>query len=510
MLDCSATALGVSPLRRLTREQYERSVRDLLGLAVDEQSLGPDEQAGPFATNIGAPLTELSTQQYMETAETLAAAAVGDLGKLLRCDPAALGNDACASQFIASFGRRVYRRPLTSIESRRYQDQYAQLVQAESFADAIRVVLQTMLQSPHYLYLVELESKQLAQDEIAPLSSHEVAARLSYFLWGSTPDAELLDAADRDELADATVLRAQAQRLFDDPRTTDTLGSFHAQWLQLQSLDALTKDAATYPSWNDGLRDAMRAETRAFVDEVYRHGDASIATLLTAPFSVIDGPLFDYYGVTQPSGFTSGQKVMLDGSERAGILTQSAFLATHAHENQSAPVKRGVTVIRNVLCATLPNPPADVLLKAPDPAPNATTRERFTLHEAEPRCAACHETIDGIGFGFEAYDGIGQHRTTDQGLPVDDNGKILGTTDINGTFQGAIALAQKLASSDDVSQCMAKQWFRYGLGRLDEKADACSLQSLTSSLAGSNKNLREMLLALTTTDAFRMRKGQAP
>jgi len=156
----------------------------------------------------------------------------------------------------------------------------------------------------------------------------------------------------------------------------------------------------------------------------------------------------------------------------------------------------------------LPDPPADVITKAPDPSPDATTRERFAEHQTEPTCATCHRFIDGIGFGFEAYDGIGRFRTLDQGMPVDDSGEIVGTSDIDGQFRGAVPLAQALAQSADVEQCMARQWLRFGLGREEGASDACSVQSLTDSLQTSNQDLREMLMTFTTTDAFRMRRGE--
>jgi hypothetical protein len=296
--------------------------------------------------------------------------------------------------------------------------------------------------------------------------------------------------------------------MLKDPRASDALASFHAQWLDLGKLPALTKDPTLFPSFTPALRDAMQAETTGFADYVLRQGDGRLETLLAAPYSILDGPLFELYGVARPAGTTGPTLTQLDPKQRAGLLTQASFLATHAHENQTSPVARGVAVLRNVMCVPMPDPPANVNNAPPDPGPGATTRQRFAAHEMVASCAACHVSIDGIGMGFEGYDAMGASRTMDQGLPVDATGKVVGT-DAAGTFDGAVALAQRLAASPDVRLCVARQWFRFALGRMETANDNCSLKGSFDAFDGSNHDVRALLGALATSDAFLYRR-EAP
>ena len=231
-----------------------------------------------------------------------------------------------------------------------------------------------------------------------------------------------------------------------------------------------------------------------------------LSTLLTAPYTVIDETLADIYGVTLPADHQPGDVVDLDPSQRAGLLTQAGMLAAHAHFNQSSPVHRGVIVRESFLCQPLPPPPEDVDDSPPDPDPNATTRERFGEHTENPACAGCHVLIDGIGFGFENYDAVGAYRTMEGTLPVDASGEVTQAEGIEGPFDGVIELAAKLASSPDVEACVAQQWFNYALGRVQSDNDVCSTDLLLTGFVESGGNVRELMLALVATDAFRLRR----
>jgi uncharacterized protein DUF1588/uncharacterized protein DUF1585 len=203
-------------------------------------------------------------------------------------------------------------------------------------------------------------------------------------------------------------------------------------------------------------------------------------------------------------------RVELDPTRRAGLLTQASFLASHAHENQTSPVARGVAIIRNVLCVALPDPPPNVDNAPPDPMPGATTRQRFAVHESDASCAGCHKMIDGIGLGFEAYDAVGAFRTMDGGQAVDATGNVLAAPEINGPFDGAVALAKELAGTQQVQQCVARQWFRFALGRLEGAPDGCSLLGMFDAFETSHHDVRQLLAAIATSDAFRYRKVGAP
>jgi hypothetical protein len=505
-LDCHAPTTGSTPLQRLTRRQYASTVRDVFGVTLDPDTLTPDEKVAAFSANTIAPVSELTVEQYMDAAEGVALQAKSRLPALVSCDWTKDAN-ACAASFVANLGRRVYRRPLSSEETDRYVALYKTSLAGHTNEDALRVVTQSMLQSPNFLYHFELSEVAQGNGAVVPLDPYELAARLAFFLTGSTPDDALLDAARDAKLADDVGLEAQAARLLDDPRSNAALEAFHFEWLELDDLAHLEKDAAVYPGFDDAFRQAMHDETAHFVDYVIRDGDGKLDSLLTAPFSFPSGPLLDLYGVTAGD---PKLPVQLDATQRAGLLTQPAFLAVHAHANQTGPVQRGKFVIRNVLCEALPDPPPNVNTTPPDPSPTATTRERLAEHEKDATCAGCHVRIDGIGLGFEQYDGMGRYRTSEAGQPIDASGKFVGTRDLNGTFSGAVELAQKLASSAEVQACVATQWFRFALGRLESDADACSLAQLNSDFQASGHNVKALLTSVVLTTSFRTKRVSAP
>jgi hypothetical protein len=247
----------------------------------------------------------------------------------------------------------------------------------------------------------------------------------------------------------------------------------------------------------------MRRETATFADFVVRRGDGLMSTLFTANFGFPEGPLFALYGLTEPAGFVPGTQVML-GPERAGILTQGAFLATHAHRDQTSPVHRGIMVRENILCEPLEPPPLDVNTTPPAPTPATTTRERFAQHEANPMCGGCHVLIDPIGLAFENFDAIGAYRTTENGLPIDATGEIIEGQDVlAGSFVGALELGQKLAESRVAADCLASQWFRFALGRMEAVDDACSLKAIRQRFDASGRNVRDLIVSIVKSDAFR-------
>jgi hypothetical protein len=504
---CEEAAVGISPLRRLTRSQYNNTIRDLLGIDGDPASqLAPDEKVGAFFSNSTAPVGELLAEQYMRVAEDLAETAVADLGTLVPCDPVVDDQAACGAQFVDEFGLRAFRRPLADDERTALEALFEKGRTEAGFDEGIRLVILAALQSPQFLYHLELDLPGAETGEVVALDGYEVASRLSYFLWDSMPDDELLQAAGAGGLDTPEQMRAQAERMLDDPRAGEAIANFHVQWLHIDTLSGLEKDATAYPTFDTALRDAMAQETGRFADWVIRFDDARLETLLTAPYSFLEGPLFDLYGVTAPADHDPTLPVELDPTQRAGLLTQPGVLAVHAHANQSSPVHRGKIVRENILCTPLAPPPPEVDVVPPPLDPNATTRERFDLHRSDPSCAGCHNLIDPIGFGFEHYDGIGAWRDTEAGKPVDASGELFGTDDINGTFEGAPELARLLASSEQVRTCVAEQWFGFAFGRTPAEDDTCSFDAMALAFTESDHDIRELLVALVTTDAFRHRR----
>jgi hypothetical protein len=267
----------------------------------------------------------------------------------------------------------------------------------------------------------------------------------------------------------------------------------------------MTKSTTLFPAYSDAVRDAMKAETPAFVEYVLWTGDRKLTTLLTSPAVFVGSALAPIYGVSLPAGAASQMMTLPDAQGRAGILTQAGFLAVQAHPDQTSPVLRGKFVRTKLMCQSVPPPPMDVDITPPAITAAATARDRFSAHEsAGTSCNSCHQLMDPIGFAFESFDALGQFRTTENGATIDLSGKIVGSSDasLNGTFTGVRDLATKLAASDQVRDCVATQWFRYAAGRTEEVPDGCSLTTMQDAFAASGGDLGELVVAMTQTDAF--------
>ncbi len=503
-VDCEAASVGAAPLLRITRSQYTHTVRDLFANQDLAASVLPDdEKLGAFYSNASAPLAALDVEKYFDAAAEVAASAVSKLAELSPCDRAALGDVACAENLTRDWGRRLFRRPLVDEELSEFAGVF-QAHSADGFENAMRLILTAMLASPYFLYRVELGASS-ATGSPSPVGDYELASRLAFFLWDSTPDEELLDVADSHELSKPEVLQAQGERLLADPRARDMVANFHRQWLGLDKLSVIGKDPELFPDFDSELVRSMQNDTDRFAASVILDGDGRLATLLTAARGFPDSDLSRIYGV-QSAAADGSLETALSPSERAGLLTQPAFLAAHAHRDQTSPVSRGQAVRVNLLCAPPPAPPPNVDTTPPEPDPDSSTRERFSEHTADPSCAGCHALLDPIGFAFEHYDAIGAFRTLDGGEPVDATGEITGTRDADGTFDGAIELVGELAQSEQVRECLAKQWFEYAIGHAPGAADTCSLVESYEAFKSSDFDVRKLMLAITLSDAFRLRK----
>jgi hypothetical protein len=365
----------------------------------------------------------------------------------------------------------------------------------------VRAVLTALLASPNFLFRPEFGTGDTSLPNATQATPFELASRLASLLWASIPDNVLLDAAEAGQLGTREQVAAQARRMLGDARARHAISAFYEQWLGLPLLASATKDSAVYPDWNEDLRAAMAEETRRFIAHVIWDDDAKLSTLLTASYSFVNAPLAKLYGVSGPSDAATYAQTKLDKTQRAGVLTQASVMSAFASPSGSSPIKRGKLVRVRLLCQDLPDPPANV--PPPDPPkPGVSTRERFAMHTNNPACRGCHDLIDGLGFGLEHYDGIGKYRTTDQGVPVDASGEVNDTTDIDGPYSGGPQLAGLLAMSGQARDCVPTQWLRYALARREGDDDTCSLVALRDAFAASDGDLRELMVALTQTDAF--------
>jgi hypothetical protein len=496
---------GLTPVRRLTRDQFNNTVRDLLGATgTPADALGLDEKIGPFASNAIAPVDETLVQQHQEVAAALAVAAKARMTTISPCNLANDTGTTCATQFVTQFGQKAFRRPLTTAEIQSYVTLYTLGRTGLDAANGFRLVVEAMLQSPFFLYHHDVGMTGAPQPGTVKVTPFELASRLSYFIWNTMPDDTLFGLAANGTLGDDAVLTAQVQRMVTSDRAAPTIALFHRQWLDVTDLPDRVKDTTVYPRFNAALADAMMQELSMFTDHVVRKGDGLFKTLMTSNLAFPQGGLFSVYGVTQPAGFAAGMSVPLDASKRAGILTQAAFLTRWSHGNQTSPVHRGRMVRLNVMCGSVPPPPANANTSPPPPSAATTTRERFAQHVADPTCATCHAFMDPIGLGLENFDGIGAYRTMDGLGAVDATGNIVAAgPDLIGAFNGAVELANKLAAAQEVNNCFANQWFRFSMGRMESNNDACSIQGIRDAFRASGGNIRELITKVVMSPAFR-------
>jgi hypothetical protein len=473
-------------LRRLTRAEYDHTVRDLLGdESAPARAFVPDEECAGF--RVGLSVSPALFAQYQAAAERIASEI--DVPALSGCEPA---DRACARAFIARFGRRAYRRPLAGDEIDALVAVFDETA-TRTPAAALEVVIGTMLQSPFFLYRVERTDPATQR-----LGAYELASALSYFLWRSMPDDALLDAAERGDLATPEGVEREARRLLDDPRSDDAIASFHEEWLEIGELEIAERDPALFPEFSPELARAMVRETRDFGVRVVRD-DGRFTTLLLSPRTRIDDSLAALYGVEAPEA-PWGSEIEL-GPERRGVLTHASVLAAHSHPDQTSPVRRGAFVRARFLCQDVPPPPDDRMVVPPPAGSAATARERLALHRSDPSCAGCHALMDPIGFGFERYDAVGRHRASEGGVAVDASGEVVASIDADGAFDGAVELAERLASSRAVSDCYATQWFRFVAGRREDPSERCALDAIRARFAETG-DVRELLVAIATSDAF--------
>ena len=489
---------GRALVRRLSNTEYDATIVSLLGDKTGYAAAFPTETVvNGFDNNTDVQdVPPALAEQYMVVSEQIAANATKDTDKLLGCKLSA--GETCINDFITRFGLRAWRRPITS-------DEQADLLSVyRAGADSttgVRLLLEAFLVSPSFLYRVEV-GVPVAGQTYRALTSWELASRLSYFLTGTMPDDALLATAQTDGLATVDGIAAAAKRILATPAARTRVAEFFAGWLDLRAVDRLQRDAAQFPKWDSRLPALFASESKTFATTVVFDGAGDLSTLLTAPFTYGDPSLATYYGGTVSSMQNGVARIELPPSQRAGLLTQAAFLATHSKEIATDPVSRGKFVRERLFCQGLPPPPADIVIAAPQITPGTTTRERFKQHESEPLCAGCHRLIDPVGLVFENFDAIGQWREQEQGQPIDVSGDLT-STDVAGAIVGVVPMTAKLAQSQQVQSCFVRQWFRFAFGRAESDSDDPRINTIVGGFASTKGKVQDLLVALTTTPDFR-------
>jgi hypothetical protein len=505
----------VTRIARLTHRQYDNTIRDLTGLDLRlAAEFLPDPRQAGFDRGVDLQVGGVLANVYRDAAERVADAVVSDASayaRVIGCDPAQ--GESCARAFIAGFGKNVLRRPLSAAEQASYLALFERgpmlIESGDDFQRGARVTIEALLQSPKFLYRGELGAR--ASDGRVALSGYEIASRLSYLLVNTTPDSALMAAADAGELDDPDAVADQARRLLAGKAARETVRDFHHQWLDLDLYpNKLTKDAALYPSVGPDLAPVLQQEVERFVDAVTFQRKRGLPSLFSAPFTFVNRTTASLYGLRGTFG-DELEEAQLDPTQRAGLLTQLGFLASHAFSQASSPIHRGVFIQRRVLCNAIPDPPPNIPSLPPvDGTRIRTTRQQVDQHTAPAACATCHHTlINPVGFGLEHYDAVGAFRTHENGIIVDASGTLAGTAD-KPAFADGVELARAVAEAPETRLCYARNWFRYVLGRAESSADECALAQLAERMADDSYTALDALEDLARTPSFLARTEEAP
>ncbi len=479
---CKPTGRKTLPaVRRLSRSEYFNVLADLFPkFALPEIDVPADSGVEGFE-NVAELLTPnaLLIERYEATAFSVSAKVAGTVAAaqaLAGCVPgSATEEQQCGRRFIETLGRRAFRRPLTSGELSEFEEFFAEIRSQIDFGAAIQLTVARLLQTPEVLYRVELDSRP---DGLA------IASRLSFFIWQSSPDDKLLDAARAGGLSSRDGIAMEARRMLADPRSRRAVVAFHGQWLDFDRINAVPgKDAGLFPGWTPTLRKAMREESDKFIEEVMAKRNGNLASLFTSPETMVNSELAKLYGdgvpVPPPGTWAAAT---LPKAERAGLLTRASFQAAHAEAENGNPPVRGNAILTKVLCTTLGEPPMNADLSNPAKGPDArtkTNRQLYTERTAPAGCMSCHQFIDPLGFAFESYDATGAFRKTENNaLPVDTRVDLT-AAGLGGPLDGPVELSKRLAESDRTAACMASRFFLFAAGRVESPEDRCAVGELT-------------------------------
>ena len=492
-------------LRRLTRSQFRNAVRDIFGTEVDITKL--DSDIGQFAA-IGAAAVETSprgVEQYQTAIEEAVNAVWADATKrsqFIGCTPGNAAPDACTRTFIETMGQRAWRRPLEAAEV----DQLASVAttattELGSGVEGVRWATVAMFISPSFLYRPELGAADAAGK--LRFTGHETAERLAFLVWNSLPDKQLLDAAASGALSTADGIRTAVARLLDAPSGAgrESLGEFAQQYMELDRVLSQPKDAGLYADYNAALQQGMVRDMRATWESTAFDDKANALTLFSTPKVTVNSDLAKLYGV-DATGLTATtfKTVSLPAdSPRVGILSKAGFLSQFANQKEGSPTLRGKFIREWMMCMAVPPPLEGVALVLPDVDPNnpTTKRQRLDAHRQSPACAGCHALMDPLGLPLENFDAIGRYRATESGLPIDASGEVNGVPVAN-----ARAMGEAMAQTKSVASCLVRRYHAYAMGHDEREVDGSVVNDLITSFETSGYQLRDLVVATVTHDAF--------
>lgn len=498
--------VSATDLRRLGKLEIQNSVRDFLPAlpaSFDPAADIPVDNHVELAFSLPGTVSELEVKRFSDMAEE----AIASLGTASPGNTNTCGADetTCAQATITELATRAFRRPPLPEEM---NDLWAlfQALRTDpemgfSVAESLDGVVEALLQSPGFLYRWERGPQAPAiEGDKVKYDSYEMASRLSYFLWNSSPDAALLEVAKSGGLVTPDQIETETRRMMADPRFDRALRDFVAQWLELHELPTIVKDSGVYPNFQSGLGSAMLEETEVFMRDVFRSSDPTLRHLLTRETTHVSPELGAYYGVT----VEEDGRADLAGTSRRGILLLGGMLTAKGNSYRTSPVRRGKLMLNRFLCDNVPPPPPDVMLDLPPPDPSLTLREQMDLHASSPTCNNCHGVLDPLGLAFEHFDGAGAYRATEGGLPIDASG-TLKLKEVDWQFDDADQLITELSSSPAVQDCFAKQWLRYALDRFEQDEESQTVHDIETAHRDADLHLPELIVSIVRSRPFSYR-----
>lgn len=494
----AAGALAGPSLRLLTEPQYRATLRSLFSFADEVKISLEDDVALNGLHAIGTSNIALSakaTESYLQAAEAVSERAFGTAANAATTAGCDVAQATCADKFIGDLGRRAFRRSLTTDERGRFNAIYqAGVTKLASGAAGLKYATMAMLTSPYFVYRVELGEPTPGGASARALTGVELASKLAYFLWSGPPDKELLDLAESGGLKAPGAVAAQASRLLAANQISLGMETLFDDYIGLANLATVEKLPARFPKFSASLAAAMRTETLM---------DLSRAALSTQDFrtvfnsskTYVNAELASLYGL---SGVTGTEFVQVDlPAERRGLLGNASILSLYAHADVSSPTLRGKFIRQILMCQSIPAPPPDVDTTLPDESMAKTARQRLTVHSTNPSCSSCHKLMDPIGLSLEHFDAVGAYRTQDNGENIDASGELDGVT-----FTSAAGLADALAKSARVPDCVSRLVFRSAWGRLETAADEGFITDMTTAFAGSTYQMQTLLTSAVTGSSF--------
>lgn len=492
-------------MRRLLARQYTNAVEALLGADSAALAKPPLDIASQGFDSIGASTlspSDTALAQYEKSARGIQEHLLQDVGKmntLMGCTPSGMQDVACFEKFVRSFGKKAFRRTLTPDEVTRYTNLAMVTAQRNKNAYAgASYVVTAFLQSPLFLYQVEVGEKDPDEGSRRRLTGVEIATRMAFFLTDRPPDEAMIDVAESGKLQTRDEIRAAAMAMLEGEGAKRALDGFYEERMKLRQLEQVTKDTTAFPMWKPELRDAMKQESLMLLRDVVWTQNGDYRDLFTADYAFVNSDLANLYGVSPVSG-TGFEKRMLPATRR-GIFGQASFLAIEAHPSTTSPTRRGKFISERMLCMDIPPPPGDVNTVLPEPMMGPQTmRQRLAKHNENPTCASCHVRMDGIGLALEHFDALGAYRDKDQGLAIDASGEVHGIA----KFDGLDGLASLVRERPELDRCWVRSLYRHATGHYEAEADEQALEDVDGKFEESNYRLKQLLVEIVVSDAFR-------